>query len=116
MAIILIWPQFVLRIYTDNLPLIAASVPALTVMTTAYLFQTAAFIWFNTVSGTGNTRAAFTLEMIAIVTYALYVYLVVIRLRADVAWCWTTEHVYGLVMFSLAYLYMRKADWRSKRI
>ncbi len=116
MAVILIWPQFVLRIYTDNLPLIAASVPALTVMTTAYLFQTAAFIWFNTVSGTGNTRAAFTLEMIAIVTYALYVYLVVIRLRADVAWCWTTEHVYGLVMFSLAYLYMRKADWRSKRI
>ena len=85
-------------------------------MASAYLIQTAAFIWFNTVSGTGNTRSAFALEMVAIATYALYVYVVVIHLRADVAWCWTTEHLYGIVMFTLAYLYMRKADWQSKKI
>ena len=115
-AVILLFPGTVLRIYTDNADLIQASIPALMVMTSAYLIQTSALVWFNTVSGTGNTRAAFTLEMAAIATYALYVYYVVIHLRADVAWCWTTEHVYGIVMFTLAYLYMRKADWRSKKI
>lgn len=116
LAIIMLCPRLILRIYTDNLPLIDASVPALLVMASAYLIQTSAFVWFNTVSGTGNTRAAFTLEMAAIAAYALYVYIVVIRLRADVAWCWTTEHLYGTVMFALAYLYMRKADWQSKKI
>ncbi|WP_298061477.1 MATE family efflux transporter [uncultured Rikenella sp.] len=116
LAVILLFPRQVLRIYTDNPALIAASVPALLVMASAYLIQTSAFIWFNTVSGTGNTRAAFTLEMTAIATYALYVYFVVIHLRADVAWCWTTEHLYGVVVFALAYLYMRKADWQSKKI
>lgn len=115
-AIVMLFPGGVLRIYTDNLALIDASVPALLVMASAYVLQTPAFIWFNSVSGTGNTRAAFSLEMVAITTYALYVYFVVIRLRADVAWCWTTEHVYGLVMFTLAYLYMRTADWQSKKI
>lgn len=116
LAVIMIFPKLVLRIYTDNPALIDASVPALLVMASAYLIQTSAFIWFNTVSGTGNTRSAFALEMAAIGTYALYVYYVVIRLKADVAWCWTTEHLYGIVMFTLAYLYMRKADWRSKKI
>lgn len=116
LAIIMLFPKPVLRIYTDNPALIDASVPALLVMTSAYLIQTSAFIWFNTVSGTGNTRSAFALEMAAIGTYALYVYYVVIHLKADVAWCWTTEHLYGIVMFTLAYLYMRKADWRSRKI
>lgn len=116
MAFIILFPKLVLMIYTDKPNLIDASVPALIVMASAYLIQTAAFIWFNTVSGTGNTRSAFALEMVAIATYALYVYVVVIHLRADVAWCWTTEHLYGIVMFTLAYLYMRKADWQSKKI
>lgn len=116
LAIILVFPSLVLRIYTDNLQLVEASVPALLVMASAYLIQTPALIWFNSVSGTGNTRAAFALEMAAIATYAGYVWWVVIRLRADVAWCWTTEHLYGTVMFLLAYLYMRKADWQSKKI
>lgn len=116
MAFIILFPKLVLMIYTDKPDLIDASVPALIVMTSAYLIQTAAFIWFNTVSGTGNTRSAFALEMIAIATYALYVYVIVIRLKADVAWCWTTEHLYGIVMFTLAYLYMHKADWQSKKI
>lgn len=116
MAFIILFPKLVLMIYTDKPNLIDASIPALVVMASAYLIQTAAFIWFNTVSGTGNTRSAFALEMVAIATYALYVYVVVIHLRADVAWCWTTEHLYGIVMFTLAYLYMRKADWQSKKI
>ncbi len=116
LAIILVFPSLVLRIYTDNLQLVEASVPALLVMASAYLIQTPALIWFNSVSGTGNTRPAFALEMAAIATYAGYVWWVVIRLRADVAWCWTTEHLYGTVMFLLAYLYMRKADWQSKKI
>ncbi len=116
LAIILVFPSLVLRSYTDNLQLVEASVPALLVMASAYLIQTPALIWFNSVSGTGNTRAAFALEMAAIATYAGYVWWVVIRLRADVAWCWTTEHLYGTVMFLLAYLYMRKADWQSKKI
>lgn len=114
--LIIAFPSLVLRIYTDNVNLIEASIPALIVMASAYVLQTSAFIWFNAVSGTGNTRSAFGLEIVAIGGYALYVYYIVIHLKADVAWCWTTEHFYGLVMFSLAYLYMRKANWRSKKI
>lgn len=113
---VMLFPQATLRIYTDNPDLIGASVPALWVMASAYLFQTPAFIWFNSVSGTGNTRAAFRLEMAAILVYALYVYIIAIHRQADVAWCWTAEHIYGIAMFALAYTYMRRADWQSKKI
>lgn len=114
--LIVLFPTMILRIYTDNVNLIDASIPALIVMVSAYLLQPAAFIWFNAVSGTGNTRSAFGLEMIAIAGYALYVYYIVIHMKADVAWCWTTEHFYAIILLTSAYLYMRKANWRSKKI
>ena len=52
-------------------------------------------IYFQAVSGTGNTRKAFILELVTLSFYTLYIYVIIQHLRFDVAWCWTSEHVYG---------------------
>ena len=62
-----IFPEHVLRIYTDMPDLISDSVPSLFVLCFSYLFTCPALICFNAVSGTGNTRTAFVLEMSALV-------------------------------------------------
>lgn len=116
MLLVMIFPHAILRLYTDNVPLIEASVPALWVMASSYLVSVPCMILFNTVSGTGNTRSAFGMELIALIIYALYVVWLILWLKADVALCWTTEHIYAVVMLTLCWLYLRRGHWRSKRI
>lgn len=71
---------------------------------------------FNSISGTGNTRAALVLELSTLVLYMSYIYWIVIYKQAAVAVCWTVEYVYWgfLLIFSL--LYFRYAKWQNKKI
>ena len=85
-------------------------------MASSYLVSVPCFILFNAVSGTGNTRSALGMELVALAVYAAYVVWVILCLRADVAVCWTTEHVYAVVMLSLCWLYLKRGRWRTKRI
>lgn len=116
MAVMLIFPEQLMQIFTNNQELIRSAVPSLRVMASAALIGTPGFIWFNAISGSGNTRSAFFLEIVTLTGYVIYTWYVVVHSRADVAVCWTTEHVYGILLFTLCYLYMRKANWQSKKI
>lgn len=109
------FPSLILRIYTDNPELIEASVPSLWVMLSSYLLQVPAFIYFFSVSGTGNTKIALRLEIMSIVVYVAYTYYIARYLKADVAVCWTTDHVYFIMMFS-SYIYMLMGNWKMKKI
>lgn len=115
-ALVFLFPTAVLKIYTDSPGLLRASVPSLLVMASVYFINVPAVVLFNTVSGTGNTRSALLLEFVTLTLYALYMVYVVMVLRADVAVCWTTEHVYGTVLLALSWLYLRRAGWQRKRI
>ena len=46
----------------------------------------------------------------------LYIYVIIQHLRFDVAWCWTSEHVYGFCILLLCYAYMRGGSWKLKKI
>ena len=80
------------------------------------LFFVPAMIWFTIVSGTGNTRQAFMLDLAALSIYVAYVLYVAIGLKADVAVCWTSDHVYAVFMLLFSFLYLKKSDWREKRL
>lgn len=113
--LIALFPELVLRIYTDNLDLIAGSVSSLWVMLSSYLIAVPAFIFFFSVSGTGNTQTALLIDMASIFVYVLYALWVGIRMHADVAVCWTTEHVYDLMILS-AFFYLWKGNWQNKKL
>lgn len=102
--------------YTDMPDLISASLPSLFVLCSAYIFIVPGNVYFQSVSGTGNTRAAFILELMALVLYVVYVAIMIFYLRVDVAICWTTEHIYaiGILLFSAAY--MKWGKWENKKI
>lgn len=48
-------PNWILRIYTDMPDLISASLPSLFVLCSAYIFIVPGNVYFQSVSGTGNT-------------------------------------------------------------
>ena len=115
-AIVCIFPEAIARIYTDIPDLIKASVPAIIVMTSAYLLNVGGQIYFQAVSGTGSTKTAFKLEMIALAAYMVYCTIIIEILKLDVAICWSAEHIYGLVLFICSWLYMRSGRWKNRQI
>lgn len=111
-----IFPKTVIRIFTDMPDIIDATVPAMIVMVSSYLINVAANICFNASIGTGNTRTVFVLEAIALAVYLGYCTLVCTVLKADIAICWTAEHIYALAMLILCGMYLRSGRWKGKRI
>ena len=57
------FPALIMRIFTDNADLIAAAVPSMRVMLLIYILNVPAYVLFLAVSGTGNTRQAFLMEL-----------------------------------------------------
>ena len=111
-----LFPQAIARIYTDIPAVIAASAPALIVMSTSYLLNVGGQVFFLAVSGTGSTKTAFRLELIALTVYMIYCTVIVEWLRLDVAICWTAEHVYAGMLLLCSWLYMRSGRWKNRRI
>ena len=111
-----VFPTVVLGIYTDMPDLIEASIPSLWVFCTTTWLTAASNIYFQSVSGTGNTRMAFMLELSTLVIYAAYITLIIQGMRLDVAWCWTSEHVYGGFLLIFCSIYLHRGKWKLKRI
>ena len=80
-----IFPEGIARIYTDIPSLVKASAPALMVMACSYLFNAGGQVLFLAVSGTGSTRTAFRLELIALAVYLVYCKVIIWWMRVDVA-------------------------------
>ena len=114
--LIALFPRPVLHIYTDLPDLITAAIPTLWVLCSTYLVTIPGNIYFQSVSGTGNTQAAFLLELGALTLYLVYIGVVILGFRADVAFCWTAEHVYAICIWVASYYYIRKGSWMQKKI
>lgn len=114
--LICLFPEALGRIYTDIPDLITASIPAMIVMASSYFVATGGQVFFLAVSGTGSTKTSFRLELIALVVYMIYCYLIIRVMKMDVAICWTAEHVYSGMLFICSWWYMRSGRWKNRRI
>ena len=111
-----LFPEAIARIYTDIPDLIHASVPAMVVMSSSYFLAVGGQVFFLAVSGTGSTKTAFRLELIALVVYMLYCSIIIGMLKLDVAICWTAEHVYSSVLLICSWWYMRSGRWKNRKV
>ena len=109
-----IFPDVVLRIYTDDLSLVAAAIPSVYVICIATVLGSVSIIYFEAISGTGDTSAAMALEFGVLICYLLYVYLAT-RI-STIASVWTAEWFYNIVIGLISFFYIWKADWRKKAI
>ena len=107
-------PQLILQIYTDDLALAAAAVPSVYVIAVATVLGAVGMVYFEAVSGTGNTSAAMALEFGVLIAYMFYIFLM--TRTSTIAGVWTAEWFYNIVMGLIAFFYIWKADWRKKKI
>lgn len=111
-----LFPEVILSVYTDLPELRQAAVPSLWVMCSTYLLLVPANVYFQAVSGTGNTRTALCLELAVLVIYVAYITFTILYLRLDVALCWTSELVYAGFILLFCRRYICRGNWAEKRI
>ena len=110
------FPELCANIYTDDASLILASIDTIKVVALANFIFAAFFIVLNGVSGTGNTRTAFFMEVITLICYICYVYYTAISNPQPIYIVWMSEFVYWTIIGLLGYWYLLKGNWRKKEI
>lgn len=109
-------PEFFLSFYSQGEEFIAEAIPIVRIVSVALLMMSFGTIWLNAVTGTGNSRVNLLIELITIVIYVAYVYLVLEYWNLSIGWGWGSEWVYWISMFTMAFAYMKSGRWKDKVI
>lgn len=97
----------VLGIYTKNQELIRGAFWPFVVMLFNYFLSVPAHIYCNAVMGTGRTRTAFVFELVTVIVYLAYLFLVLVQFDVPLMVYWTAELLYVGTLFILSYGYMK---------
>ncbi len=111
-----VFPRFIMEVYTNNLELIEMGIPILYVVSFGALALSLGFILFNGVSGTGKTNVSLSLELVILVLYLTYVWSIVNIFELEVLEVWSAELVYGSLMALTSFIYLRSGKWKSSKI
>ncbi len=114
--VLIFFPDPIIRFYTDSQSLTEATKPLLRVIAFALIAFSAGMILFNGLSGTGKTMLALKLEILSIIFYLLTTLILALGFKAPAHVVWTVEIVYFSVMGLLAFIALKKANWREINI
>lgn len=109
-------PGAYLAIYGQGPQFVEAALPVLRIVSMALWMMAVGTVWLNAVTGTGNTVVNLVIEIITLVIYIIYVYVVLEYLNLSIVWGWGSEWVYWISMFSMSVIYMLSGRWRGKKI
>jgi Na+-driven multidrug efflux pump len=111
-----IFPEAFLSLFGQDEGFTAAALPVLRIVTVALLMMSVATIMLNMVTATGNTRITFYIEVIAVVLYCLYIYIVSELFFLPITYSWMSEWLYWICLFTPSFLYVRSGRWKNKKI
>ena len=114
--LIVIFPVEVMSIFTDEAPIIEAGVAPIRVLAFSYIFEVPAFVFFQAISGTGNTRISFYIEVFSLVVYCCFVYYAVYLQHCSLSMAWVSETLYSFFILLPALFYMKYGRWYKKQI
>jgi multidrug resistance protein, MATE family len=113
---LVIKPQWFLSFYGRGDDFINDSIPVVNVVSIALLLMSFSTIWLNAVTGTGHSKVNLLIELITVILYIVYSYLVLEYWNLPITWGWGSEWVYWISMFSMAYYFMKSNRWKGKQI
>jgi Na+-driven multidrug efflux pump len=111
-----LFPGLYLSIYGQSDEFMIIAVPVLRLVGFAMVLMSISTVWLNAVTGTGNSRMTFIIELAAITVYCFYVYIILEVNRLSIFWGWMSELLYWGILLLLSFLYIKRGNWRKKMI
>jgi putative MATE family efflux protein len=115
-AISLLIPETLLKLYTNDQGLIQDALPVLYVVIFALIPLAVSINWFSGVSGTANTKVALLIEVSTILIYLAYVFITILVMDASLPVVWISEYVYVSTLGLFSFLYLKFGKWRGRKI
>ncbi len=111
-----LFPGALLSVFGQNESFIQHAIPVVRVLTFAILLMSFSTVWLNAVTGTGNSRITLLIEIITIILYCIYIYIVLEKFFLPITYGWMSEWLYWISLFIFSWLYMRSGKWKAKVI
>ncbi len=109
-------PTQIIGFYTSDTVLIHETIQTLNVISGTMFSFAIAFIFFNGVSGTGNTQFALLIEFITISIYLAATYYIAIVLESSLPIVWCSEFIYFALLGSMSFIYLKWGNWGKTNI
>lgn len=110
-----LFPEWFLNFYGQGEEFIEEGVPVIRIVSLALILFSFGTVWLNAVTGTGNTTVNLRIELITLVVYSLYIYLVLEYWSLPITWGWASEWIYWSLMFLMSFFYIRSGKWRGRK-
>lgn len=111
-----VFPGVYFSVFGQGAAFAAEGTPTLRVVSIALILMSCSTVWLNAITGTGKSNITFFIELIAIVVYCVYAYVVLEVMRLSITWGWAAELIYWSLLGSLSYFYIRSGRWKTKVI
>ncbi len=105
----------ILSIFNNDAAFLTMAIPVLRVVSMAILMMSVSTVCLNAVTGTGNTKINLMIELVTIVMYIVYVYLVMEVYNLSIAWGWGSEWVYWTSIFIMSFAYLKSGKWNNAK-
>jgi len=103
-------------VYGQSGEFVAQAIPVVRILSVALLLMSFSVIFLNAVTGSGNSRVSLMIEIVAIVFYSLYIYLVLDKFFLSITYGWMSEWIYWTCLLVPSFLYIRSGKWKNKII
>ncbi|MES2799475.1 MAG: MATE family efflux transporter [Bacteroidota bacterium] len=110
------YPEALIRMVNPAEEYVIASANILFYVSGSIFIYGFGMVYFQTVSGSGNTRFTFYIELISVFIYIVSAYLFIKVWKSDIKWVWTVEYIYFITMAALSIAYLHFFDWKKNRL
>ena len=111
--LLIFFPRAIISFFTDSLELTEATVPLLRVITLALIAFSVSMIIFSTLSGTGKTGTALRIEIVNIILYLLFAFILAVGFNASATGVWLVEVLYFTMLGVFAYIVLKRGKWKE---
>ena len=113
-----LFPQYALYPFLGDYDtaLLDAAVPVFRVLLGILLVFSIASNYFYGLAGAGATWFGLWIQIVCVVGYIGYIYVVVEHTNGGLPWAWAAEIFYWLIMWLRSWLYVRPAKWKKIRL
>jgi MATE family multidrug resistance protein len=113
-TILNVFPEAFFTLFGQKEEFIAEGIPVIRIVSLGLMFMSIANIWLNGVTGTGRTKVNLLIEIVAISLYLLYTWYFMKLNYISLAVAWSNELIYWSSIFIIAFLYLKKGNWKTR--
>lgn len=109
----LLYPETLISFVNPRADVVSETAIILRQIFPAVLIFAFTMVFFNTISGSGNTKITLLIELICVAFYIIFAYIFIFKFGWSVGQVWYIEYIYFIMMALLSLLYLKFFDWKK---